>query len=199
LSSHEISFLVFSYLLGSIPFGYLIFYFSEGKDIRTLGSGNIGATNVLRSKGKLAGMLTLALDMIKGAVPVIYGLSHFDLPWFVLLGALAVLLGHVFPVFLKFRGGKGVASLVGVFLVFYYPSLLVFLAVFLLTLKLTRYVSLASLLATTALFFCILFTQVVETAMVVFAMLLLIAFRHRANIRRLLAGTENKFSFKKNG
>jgi glycerol-3-phosphate acyltransferase PlsY len=199
LSSHEISFIVFSYLLGSIPFGYLIFYFSEGKDIRTLGSGNIGATNVLRSKGKLAGMLTLALDMIKGAVPVFYGLIHFDLPWFVLLGALAVLLGHVFPVFLKFRGGKGVASLVGVFLVFYYPALLVFLAVFLLTLKLTRYVSLASLLATAALFFCILFTQVVESAMVVFAMLLLIAFRHRANIQRLLAGTENKFSFKKNG
>ena len=199
MSSHELSFIVFSYLLGSIPFGYLIFYFSEGKDIRTLGSGNTGATNVLRSKGKLAGMLTLALDMIKGAVPVVYGLSHFDLPWFVLLGALAVLLGHVFPVFLKFRGGKGVASLVGVFLVFYYPSLLVFLAVFLLTLKLTRYVSLASLLATAALFFCILFTQVAETAMVVFVMLLLIVFRHRANVRRLLAGTENKFSFKKNG
>jgi glycerol-3-phosphate acyltransferase PlsY len=199
LSSHEISFIVFSYLLGSIPFGYLIFYFSEGKDIRTLGSGNIGATNVLRSKGKLAGMLTLALDMIKGAVPVFYGLIHFDLPWFVLLGALAVLLGHVFPVFLKFRGGKGVASLVGVFLVFYYPALLVFLAVFLLILKLTRFVSLASLLATAALFFCILFTKDAESAMVVFAMLLLIAFRHRANIQRLLAGTENKFSFKKNG
>lgn len=199
MSSHEISFIVFSYLLGSIPFGYLIFYFTEGRDIRTLGSGNIGATNVLRSKGKLAGLLTLGLDILKGAVPVIYGLIHFDLPWIVLLGALAVLLGHVFPVFLKFHGGKGVASLVGIFLVFYYPALLVFLAVFLLTLQLTRFVSLASLLATTALFFCILFTQVVETAMVVFIMLLLIVFRHRANIQRLLAGNENKFSFKKNG
>ena len=115
-------FIVFSYLLGSIPFGYLIFYFTEGRDIRTLGSGNIGATNVLRSKGKLAGLLTLALDILKGAVPVIYGRIHFDLPWIVLLGALAVLLGHVFPVFLKFRGGKGVASLVGIFLVFYYPG-----------------------------------------------------------------------------
>ncbi len=199
MSSHEISFIVFSYLLGSIPFGYLIFYFTEGRDIRTLGSGNIGATNVLRSKGKLVGLLTLGLDILKGAVPVIYGRIHFDLPWLVLLGALAVLLGHVFPVFLKFRGGKGVASLVGVFLVFYYPALLVFLAVFLLTLKLTRYVSLASLLATTTLFFCILFTQVVEAAVVVLAMLLLIIFRHRSNIQRLLAGNENKFSFKKNG
>lgn len=199
MSSHEISFIVLSYLLGSIPFGYLIFYFTEGKDIRTTGSGNIGATNVLRSKGKLAGLLTLALDILKGALPVIYGRIHFNLPWLVLLGALAVVLGHVFPIFLKLRGGKGVASLVGVFLVFYYPALLVFLAVFFLTLKLTRFVSLASLLGTTALFFCILFTQVVETAVVVFAMLLLIVFRHRANIQRLLAGNENRFSLKKNG
>ena len=199
MSSHEISFIVFSYLLGSIPFGYLIFYFTEGRDIRTLGSGNIGATNVLRSKGKLAGLLTLALDILKGALPVIYGRVHFDLPWFVLLGALAVLLGHVFPVFLKFRGGKGVASLVGIFLVFYYPALLVFLAAFLLALQLTGYVSLASLLATSALFFCILFTKGAETAMVVFVMLLLIVFRHRSNIQRLLAGNENKFSFRKNG
>jgi glycerol-3-phosphate acyltransferase PlsY len=199
LSSHEISFVVFSYLLGSIPFGYLIFYFTESRDIRTLGSGNIGATNVLRSKGKLAGLLTLALDILKGAVPVIYGRIHFDLPWLVLLGALAVLLGHVFPIFLKFRGGKGIASLVGIFLIFSYPALLVFLVVFLFTLKLTRYVSLASMLGTAALFFCILFTQVVEAAVVVLAMLLLIIFRHRSNIQRLVAGNENKFSLEKNG
>jgi len=199
LGSHEILFIGCSYLLGSIPFGYLIVYLSEGKDIRQSGSGNIGATNVLRSKGKLAGLLTLALDMLKGAVPVIYGRAHFDMPWLVLLGALAVLVGHVFPVFLKFRGGKGVACLVGVFLIFYFPALLVFLAVFLIVLKLTRIVSLASMLATTALFFCVLLTQVAESAMVVFVMLLLIVLRHRANIRRLLAGNENKFSLKKNG
>jgi glycerol-3-phosphate acyltransferase PlsY len=199
LSSHEILFIACSYLLGSVPFGYLIFYFSEGKDIRTQGSGNIGATNVLRSKGKLAGLATLALDVLKGALPIVYGRIHFELPWIVLLGGLAVLLGHVFPVFLKFRGGKGVGSLVGVFLVFYYPALLIFLVVFFLTLRLTRYVSLGSLLGTTALFFCILFTQVEEAAIVVLAMLLLIVFRHRANIGRLLAGNENKFSFHKNG
>jgi len=105
----------------------------------------------------------------------------------------------MFPVFLKFRGGKGVASLVGVFLVFYFPALLVFLAVFLLVLGLTRYVSLASLLGATGLFFCILFTQVAEASMVVFVMLLLIVFRHRGNIQRLLAGNEFKFSLKKNG
>jgi acyl phosphate:glycerol-3-phosphate acyltransferase len=199
LPNHEILYVVGSYLLGSVPFGYLIFYFSEGKDIRTMGSGNIGATNVLRSKGKLAGLATLALDILKGALPIVYGRIHFDLPWIVLLGGLAVLLGHVFPVFLKFRGGKGVATLVGVFLVFYYPALLMFLAAFFLTLWLTRYVSLGSLLGATALFFSILFTQVVEAAMVAFAMLLLIVFRHRANIARLAAGSENRFTLRKNG
>ena len=199
MSSHEILFVLCSYLLGSIPFGYLIVYFSERKDIRTMGSGNIGASNVLRTKGRLAGVATLALDILKGALPVIYGRIHFDLPWVVLLGGLAVLLGHVFPVFLKFRGGKGVATLVGVFLVFDYPSLLVFLAVFFVTLAMTRYVSLGSLLGAAALFFCVLFTQVVETAMVSFGMLLLVVFRHRANIERLLAGSERRFVFRKNG
>ena len=199
MPNHEVLYVIGSYLLGSVPFGYLIFYFSEGKDIRTMGSGNIGATNVLRSKGKLAGLATLTLDILKGALPIVYGRIHFDLPWIVLLGGLAVLLGHVFPAFLKFRGGKGVATLVGVFLVFYYPALLVFLAAFFLTLWLTRYVSLGSLLGTTALFFCILFTQVVEAAVVAFAMLLLIVFRHRANIARLAAGSENRFTLRKNG
>lgn len=199
MSSHEVFFLIGSYLLGSIPFGYLIVLFTEKKDIRTMGSGNIGATNVLRSKGKAAGLATLALDIMKGALPILYGRIHFDLPWVVLLGGLAVLLGHIFPVFLKFRGGKGVATLVGVFLVFYYPALLVFLSVFFLTLWLSRTVSLGSLLGTTALFFCLLFTQVVEVAMVAFLMLLLVVFRHRANIGRLLAGSEDRFVFRKHG
>lgn len=199
MSSHEILYLLCCYLLGSIPFGYLIVYFSEGRDIRASGSGNIGATNVLRSKGKLAGLATLALDILKGALPVLYGRIHFDLPWLALLGGLAVLLGHVFPVFLRFRGGKGVAALVGVFLVFHWPSLLAFLAVFFAVLALTRYVSLGSLLGTTALFFSVLFTQPVEAAMAAFAMLMLIVFRHRGNVSRLLAGSERKFAFRKDG
>jgi glycerol-3-phosphate acyltransferase PlsY len=198
LSSHEIFFLIGAYLLGSIPFGYLIVFFSERKDIRTLGSGNIGATNVLRHKGRAAGLATLALDIAKGALPIVYGGIHFDRPGFVLLGGLAVLLGHSFPVFLKFRGGKGVATLVGVFLAFHYPALLAFLAVFLVTLWRSRFVSLASLLGTLALFIVVLCTQVVEAAMVTLLMLLLVVLRHRGNIARLLAGTENRFAFRKN-
>lgn len=197
MSSHEILYIACSYLLGSVPFGYLIFFLSEGRDIRATGSGNIGATNVLRSKGKLAGVATLALDILKGALPILYGRLHFDQPWFVLLGGLAVLLGHVFPVFLRFRGGKGVAALVGVFLVFHLPSLLTFLAVFFVVLGLTRHVSLGSLLGVAALFFCVLFTQTAEAAMVALAMLALIVFRHRANISRLLRGEERKFAFRK--
>ncbi len=199
MGSHELTFIVLSYLLGSVPCGYLVYFIAAGKDIRTLGSGNIGATNVLRSQGRLAALLTLILDVVKGAVPIIYGRAHFDQPWLVLLGALAVLFGHSFPLFLKFRGGKGVASFIGVFLVFYLPALAVFAVVFWSVLYLTCYVSLASLLATAALFLCILLTQVAESSIVVLAMLLLIVFRHRANIRRLLAGSENKFSLRKNG
>jgi glycerol-3-phosphate acyltransferase PlsY len=199
LSSHELLFVLCSYLLGSVPFGYLIVLISERKDIRTMGSGNIGASNVLRSKGRLAGLATLMLDIVKGALPIVYGRIHFELPWVVLLGGLAVLLGHAFPVFLRFRGGKGVATLVGVFLVFYYPALLAFLAVFLAALALTRYVSLGSLLGAAALFFCILFTQVVEVSIVAFVMLLLVVFRHRGNIERLLAGSERRFAFRKDG
>jgi glycerol-3-phosphate acyltransferase PlsY len=199
LSSHELLFVLCSYLLGSVPFGYLIVLISERKDIRTMGSGNIGASNVLRSKGRLAGLATLMLDIVKGALPIVYGRIHFELPWVVLLGGLAVLLGHAFPVFLRFRGGKGVATLVGVFLVFYYPALLAFLAVFLAALALTRYVSLGSLLGAAALFFCILFTRVVEVSIVAFVMLLLVVFRHRGNIERLLAGSERRFAFRKDG
>lgn len=199
MGSHEITFLVLSYLLGSVPCGYLVVFIAEGKDIRSSGSGSIGATNVLRSKGRLAGLLTLALDVLKGAAPVIYGRAHFEDPWLVLLGALAVLLGHSFPVFLKFRGGKGVASLVGAFMVFHWPALAVFAVFFWVVLYLTRWVSLSSLLATAALFFCILFTQVAESSIVVLAMLLLIVLRHRGNIRRLLAGNEPRFSLRKNG
>ena len=199
MPEQEILFLVFSYLVGSIPFGYLIFYVTDRKDIRTVGSLNIGATNVLRSKGKLAGLLTLALDIAKGALPVLYAKNHFDSPALVIAGGAAVVLGHVFPVFLKFHGGKGVGAFVGVLLAYDIPALLVFLIVFLGIVILTRFVSLGSVVGTGAVFFVILFTRIAEVSAIFFLMTLLIIIRHRSNIGRLLDGSERKINLRKNG
>src|SRR5687767_6818010 len=142
-----------AYLIGSIPFGYLIVRVTEGADIRQTGSGGTGATNVSRRAGKLAGIATLLLDAAKGAAAVLIA-KHFldvttqeDLYWWVVLAAIAVLLGHMFPVWLRFRGGKGVATGVGVFLVLA-PIAVGFAAViFLLIVWITRYVSLGSIIA----------------------------------------------------
>ncbi len=200
MSSHEIWFIVMSYLMGSIPFGFILYFLSERKDIRSEGSGNIGATNVMRNKGKAFGIATLLLDVAKGAVPVLYGFKHFqDSPTLIIIGGAAAIIGHCFPVFLKFKGGKGVATLVGVFITFSYPSILVFLGVFFVTVWITRFVSLGSMLGTLSIFFYTLFTNIVEVSMVVFVIVTLIIVKHSANIKRLMAGNENKFNWKKNG
>ena len=199
MGQHEIFYLILSYLLGSIPFGLIIFFIFEKKDIRKEGSGNIGATNVLRSKGKLAGIATLILDILKGVVPVVYGFSHFDSPVIVIGGGAAVITGHVFSVFLKFKAGKGVAAFTGVFLAFYYPSILVFIPVFILTVWITRYVSAGSILGVIAVFFFITFTQVVEVSIITLIISVIIISRHSSNIKRIFEGTENRFSLKKNG
>ncbi len=197
MPSHEILFILCSYLLGAVPFGYLIYLAMEKKDIRTVGSGNIGATNVLRSKGLGAALLTVVLDVGKGVLPVVYGQAHFASPLPVIAGGAAAVLGHMFPVYIKFRGGKGVSPLVGVFLVFQWTALVVFLLVFVTAIALTRYVSLGSLLGVTALFIVVLLTRGSEVVLVVLLLVLLIFFRHRTNIRRLWAGTENTLSFRK--
>jgi glycerol-3-phosphate acyltransferase PlsY len=196
---HKILFILFSYLLGSIPFGFIIYYLTEKKDIRSQGSGNIGATNVLRSKGKAAGLVTLMLDMLKGAIPVLVGLHYFDYPVVVLLGGAAAVLGHMFPLFLKFRGGKGVATLAGMVLAFSLPAFIVFAVVFLLTLAATKYVSAGSLAGVTALFFFTLFTRVMEISMIVFLLLVIIILKHSSNLKRIISGTENKLRLTKNG
>lgn len=195
---HKILFIICAYLLGSIPFGYLVFYFTEKKDIRSVGSGNIGATNVLRSKGKLAGLITLLLDVLKGFIPVFYGSIHFDSPFIAILGGAAVITGHIFPLFLKFKGGKGVATLAGTLLAFSLPGLLIFLGAFLVTAWLTRYVSAGSMAGTVAVFFFILFTQLVEVSMIFLIVTVLIVVRHRSNIAKINSGTENKLTLKKN-
>ncbi|MBW1973316.1 MAG: glycerol-3-phosphate acyltransferase, partial [Deltaproteobacteria bacterium] len=111
-----ISFIIFSYLCGSLPIGVILSKL-KGKDPREIGSKNIGATNVMRAAGKFLGILTLIGDIAKGAVPVILACLFFDNPYIIVISALAAFIGHIFPIFLKFKGGKGVATAVGVYLV----------------------------------------------------------------------------------
>jgi len=189
-----------AYLLGSIPFGYLLVRLLRNEDVRSTGSGNIGATNVARSGGKGLGIATLVLDMGKAfaAVEIAKHLAPglYDVQ---VAAAIAAVMGHVFPVWLGLRGGKGVASALGVFLALTWPSALGILAVFAVVFWMTRYVSLASIVGA-ATFPLFGFYFVAErTAMVKFGFLfipLLIVVKHHANIRRLLSGTESRFGVK---
>jgi glycerol-3-phosphate acyltransferase PlsY len=189
-----------AYLLGSIPFGYLLVRIFRNEDIRQQGSGNIGATNVARSGAKGLGLATLLLDMAKAYLAVVIawrvGAGNYDLA---VAAAVAAVIGHVYPVWLGFRGGKGVASALGVFLALTWPSGLAILLVFVAVFALTRYVSLASIVAS-ATFPLFGFHFVAQrTPMVIFGFLfipLLIVVKHHGNIRRLLSGTESRFGSK---
>jgi glycerol-3-phosphate acyltransferase PlsY len=189
-----------AYLLGSIPFGYLLVRIFRNEDIREHGSGNIGATNVARSGAKGLGVATLLLDLGKAYLAVIlaghFGAGNYDLE---VAAAVAAVLGHVFPMWLGFRGGKGVASALGVFLALTWPSGVAILLVFAVVFAMTRYVSLASIVAS-ATFPLFGFHFVAQRSpMVVFGFLflpLLIIVKHHGNIRRLLSGTESRFGSK---
>lgn len=193
-----------AYLLGSIPFGFLLVRLKGGGDVRETGSGGTGATNVTRRAGRGAGLLTLLLDAMKGALAVIIAryvlTSDFGVDWWVAASALLAVAGHVFPVWLGFRGGKGVATGLGVFLSLAPLSVLAVLPVFVLVVWATRYVSLGSITAAAMLplFIWLLggrslqdgrLAPLLATAVAGSA---LIIFMHRANIARLLRGTENK-------
>ncbi len=186
-------FVIASYLLGSIPTGLLLGK-AFGVDIRTAGSGNIGATNVYRTLGRKVGVMTLAGDCLKGLLPVLAArwLACPDV-WLMAAG-LAAFLGHVYTVFLRFKGGKGVATALGVFLGVSPLSVLIALVVFALVLWKWRYVSLASITAAAAMPLVI---ATVDRRPLIIAMTILIAalvvWKHRDNIARLKAGTENKF------
>ena len=193
-----------AYLLGSIPFGYLLVRFFRKEDIRTTGSGNIGATNVARSGAKGLGVLTLLLDLGKGLLAVLIA-RHFapgipKSPSDLAVGAaVAAVLGHVFPVWLGFKGGKGVATALGVFLALLPGVALAAVLVFGAVVALTRIVSLASLVAAAALpIFAILLSPdrspIYLGGMVFIALLVIV--KHRANIQRLLSGTEARFGSK---
>ncbi len=195
---------VASYLLGSIPFGLLLGKFFGARDIRKAGSGNIGATNVARVAGPLAGILTLLLDAAKGALAVLLAarLSDQSAAWMMIAG-LCALVGHCFPIWLGFRGGKGVATAAGVFLVLCPLAFLGAAILFFLVVLYWRFVSLGSISAAAAMPLLIYFFWAPHHAppySVTFGSLaaaLLIVYKHDANIQRLVQGDEPKFSFSK--
>jgi len=190
-----------SYLSGSIPFGYLLVRIFRGEDIRATGSGNIGATNVSRKSPKL-GILTLVLDALKGLVPVMLALScahgSGEDPYVLAsLAAFCAILGHIFPIWLRFRGGKGVATGLGSWIGLAPKGVLVMVIVFVIMVALFRYISLGSITAA-AIFPAAarLLHDYHETPAVLAFMAassLLIITKHHRNIRRLMAGTESKF------
>ena len=185
---------IVAYLIGSIPFGYLIVRMSGRGDVRQTGSGGTGATNVSRRAGKLAGVLTLILDAIKGAIAVLIATRAGD-SWLIAAAAIAVIVGHIFPMWLGFRGGKGVATAVGVFVVLAPLALLVAGIVFLIVFLLMRYVSLASMTAVASIPLMVSpngLTSPIFLSSVAAAVLVI--FAHRANLLRLIKGTEPKFS-----
>jgi glycerol-3-phosphate acyltransferase PlsY len=186
-----------AYLLGSIPFGYLLVRIFLHADIREQGSGNIGATNVARSGAKGLGLATLLLDLGKAYVAVVIARhvsgGNFDVQ---VAAAVAAVLGHVFPVWLRFRGGKGVACALGVFLALNWPSAVAILLVFVVVFALTRYVSLASIAGSATLPLFGFHFVTLRTPTVWFGFLfipLLVIVKHHGNIRRLMHGTESRF------
>jgi glycerol-3-phosphate acyltransferase PlsY len=186
---------VLGYLLGSIPFGLILTKLAGTQDLRSVGSGNIGATNVLRTGRKGLAAATLLLDMLKGTAAVVIA-GTFGGPNAAMLAALGAFLGHLFPVWLKFRGGKGVAVYIGVLLGLFWPAALVFCLIWLATASTSRYSSLAALVASfaTPIFLWWFGHLALSSLFAVLTMLLF--YMHRENIKRLQAGTEGRIGAK---
>ena len=181
--------IVISYLLGSIPFGLLLTKLFLKKDIRNIGSGNIGATNVLRSGNKLIGYTTLLLDILKAILPVMY--VKFNYPDFIYISSLSVFLGHVFPIWLKFNGGKGVATYVGILFSINLIYGLVFGLTWIVILLFSKYSSLSSLIGSLSIPVYLFITNGNQIIFFVI-MFVLIFYTHRENIKRLKNKEENK-------
>tara|TARA_B100000767_G_scaffold267266_1_gene285753 strand:+ start:1833 stop:2411 length:579 start_codon:yes stop_codon:yes gene_type:complete len=179
-----------SYLMGSIPFGLILTKIFLKKDIRKLGSGNIGATNALRTGNKLIGYSTLILDISKAIIPVIYVKINF--PELIYIASLCTFLGHVFPVWLKFKGGKGVATYIGI--LFSINTLLgtVFVASWAIVFLLSKYSSLSSIIATLSIPVYLLIIEETNNVIFFIIMFILIFFTHRENIKRLKNKEESK-------
>ena len=180
----------FSYLMGSIPFGYLLTKIFLKKDIRDIGSGNIGATNALRTGNKLIGYSTLTLDVLKAVLPVIF--IKFNYPEYIYVSSLSVFIGHVFPLWLKFKGGKGVATYVGILFCINVLFGLLFISTWLLLYFIFKYSSLSSLLATLSIPAYILFFLSGQNIIFFLVIFVLIFYTHKENVKRLINKEESK-------
>ncbi len=189
-----------SYLIGSVPFGLVLGPLFKAGDIRNIGSGNIGATNALRTGKKLYALLVLLCDGAKGAVAIaiVHCLFKDIYPHAALIAGLAAIIGHLFPVWLKFKGGKGVATGLGVLLALHWPTGLCVAIMWLLVARLSRYSSLAAILAFLQAPIYALATDAPEFALPFATIALLILFTHCANLQRLLKGEESMINLKKN-
>ena len=188
-----------AYIIGGLPFGYWFVRFTLGSDIRTMGSGNIGATNVHRTAGTKAGLIVLLLDILKGFLAVwLAGFLNHQSITALALAACAVMVGHCFPVFLHFKGGKAVACFIGAFAVITLTPVLAVVVVFLLTVMLSRFISLGSIMGALSFPFLVWFIQHPPLPVLYAAIFagVLVIYRHRGNIERLRTGSENTFSLK---
>jgi glycerol-3-phosphate acyltransferase PlsY len=182
---------ILGYLLGSIPFGLVLTKLAGTQDLRAIGSGNIGATNVLRTGRKGLAAATLLLDMLKGTAAVVLA-GYYGGPNAAMLAALGAFLGHLFPVWLKFRGGKGVAVYIGVLIGLFWPAALVFCALWLATAVTSRYSSLSALVASFITPIFLWWFGHLALASLFAVLTLLLFYMHRENIGRLQAGTEGR-------
>ena len=186
--------LVFGYFLGSIPFGLILTRLAGLGDVRSIGSGNIGATNVLRTGNKKLAAATLILDALKGTAAVLIA-SRYG-PDAAIGAGFGAFMGHLFPVWIGFKGGKGVATYLGILIGLAWPGALVFAAVWIVTALLTRYSSLAALIASVIVPIALYFQGSPAIAILFAIMTVIVFFKHKANITRLLNGTESKIGAK---
>jgi len=187
----ELPIIIFcSYLIGSIPFGYILTKVFLNKDIRDIGSGNIGATNVLRTGNKLIGYSTLSLDIFKAVFPMLFVKLNYQ--EYIYISALCIFIGHVFPLWLKFKGGKGVAVYVGILFSMNYQLCLFFILVWLLFFLISKFSSLSSIVASLTIPIFDFFISNEETYYFYIILFILIFYTHRENIKRLKNKEENK-------
>ena len=179
-----------SYLMGSIPFGLILTKVFLKKDIRDVGSGNIGATNVLRTGNKLIGYFTLILDVLKAVIPVLY--VKFNFPELVYISSLSAFIGHVFPIWLKFKGGKGVATYVGILFSINYFFGIIFIVSWLIIFFISKYSSLGSIISSLLIPIFIFLNSSYENQYFFIIMFVLILYTHRENVKRLINKEESK-------